>query len=367
MQGKIINYFLNFKIPKMTQYAENENTSIPLGKEGLIAKISEGARSLNSETVFSIGDDAAVCDFSQSGKTVVSSDIFAEGIHFDLTYTPLKHLGYKVVIAGISDIYAMNAKPVQITVSLAVSNKVMQAHILEFYEGVHAACKEYNTDLIGGDLTTSKRGISIAVTAIGRAQEDELVYRSGAKPTDLICVTGDLGGAYMGLQLLEREKTIFNSNPEAQPELSGYDYILKRQLKPECPADLRDYFKKKDIKPTSMTDVSNGLASEILSLCNASKMGCEIFQERIPVAEDTAKMAKEFNIDPVIAALNGGEDYELLFTIKLSDYEKIKNNDMFSVIGSINALDKGRNIVMKDGSIITLEPSVNNQNFQNVQ
>ena len=351
----------------MLQYEENENTSIPSGKEGLIAKIAGGARNLNSETVFAIGDDAAVCDFNNGQKTVVSSEIFAEGIHFDLTYTPLKHLGYKVVVAGISDIYAMNAKPVQITVSLSVSNKVMQAHILEFYEGVHAACKEYNTDLIGGDLTTSKKGISIAVTAIGEAKEEDLVFRTGAKPTDLLCVTGDLGGAYMGLQLLEREKTIFNSNPESQPELSGHDYILKRQLKPECPAELQDYFKKKGIKPTSMTDVSNGLASEILSLCNASKLGCEIFQERIPIAGETEKMAQEFNIDPVIAALNGGEDYELLFTIKLSDYEKIKNNDMFSVIGSLNALEKGRNIVMKDGSIITLEPSVNSQNFQNVQ
>lgn len=350
----------------MTENLENENTSIPDGKYGLISKIADKTKKINSETLFGIGDDAAILDCSK-GKTVVSSDIFAEGIHFDLTYTPLKHLGYKVVVAGIADIYAMNATPKQITVCLAVSNVIMQAHILDFYDGVHAACKEYKVDLIGGDVTTSKKGISISVTAIGTADENDLVYRNGAKPTDLLCVTGNLGAAYMGLQLLEREKTLFNANPESQPQLEGYDYILKRQLKPEINTELGDYFKKKGIKPTSMIDVSQGLASEIINICRASNVGCEIFEERIPMASDTEKMAKELNINPIVTALNGGEDYELLFTIELKEYEKIKNNDLFAIIGSINAVDKGRNIVMKDGSIITLEPSINNQTFQNVQ
>lgn len=350
----------------MTENLENENTSIPDGKYGLISKIADKTKKINSETLFGIGDDAAILDCSK-GKTVVSSDIFAEGIHFDLTYTPLKHLGYKVVVAGIADIYAMNATPKQITVCLAVSNVIMQAHILDFYDGVHAACKEYKVDLIGGDVTTSKKGISIAVTAIGTADENDLVYRNGAKPTDLLCVTGNLGAAYMGLQLLEREKTLFNANPESQPQLEGYDYILKRQLKPEINTELGDYFKKKGIKPTSMIDVSQGLASEIINICRASNVGCEIFEERIPMVSDTEKMAKELNINPIVTALNGGEDYELLFTIELKEYEKIKNNDLFAIIGSINAVDKGRNIVMKDGSIITLEPSINNQTFQNVQ
>jgi len=351
----------------MKEELQNENTSIPYGKNGLVKKIQEKNVKYNSQTILGIGDDASISDFSGGKKTLLRSLIFAEGIHFDLTYTPLKHLGYKVVTAAVTSIYAMNAKPLQITVSLAVSNKVMQAHILEFFDGVHAACKNYKVDLIGGDLTTSRKGITIAVTVTGEADDEEIVYRSGAKPTDLLCVTGDLGGAYLGLQLLEREKALFNLNPETQPQLSGYDYVLKRQLKPESPKELTDYLKKKEVKPTSMISLSSGLASEIINLCNASNMGCEIFQERIPVAPDTEKMAKEFNIDPVIAALNGGEDYELLFTIELKNYEKIKNNDMFSIIGSINAVDKGRNIVMKDGSIITLEPSINNQTFQNVQ
>ena len=350
----------------MTEELENENNSIPDGKYGLIKKIAEKTNNYNKETLFGIGDDCAVLKFGNC-KTVVSSDIFAEGIHFDLTYTPIKHLGYKTVVAGISDIYAMNATPKQITICLAVSNAIMQSHILSFFDGVSAACKEYNVDLVGGDITTSKKGITISVTSIGVADENDIVYRSGAKPTDLLCVTGDFGGAYMGLQLLEREKTLFNANPEQQPQLEGYDYILRRQLKPEVPKDLLDYFKKTGVKPTSMIDVSSGLASEIINICRASEVGCEIFEERIPIASDTEKMAKEFNINPIVTALNGGEDYELLFTIELSNYDKIKNTDMFKIIGSINAADKGRNIVMEDGSIITLEPSINNQTFQNVQ
>ena len=355
------------KKKNMSEELYNENTSIPFGKSGLIQKIKEKTYKYNSQTVFSIGDDASVSNFKDTEMVLSKSLIFAEGIHFDLTYTPLKHLGYKVVTAAVTSIYAMNAKPIQISIALSVSNSIMQKHILEFYDGVHAACKNYVIDLIGGDITTSKKGITIAAFVTGIAQKDEIVFRSGALPTDLLCVTGDLGASYLGLQLLEREKTIFNSNPNVQPELKGYEYVLRHQLKPESPKDLTDYFKKKAVKPTSMISLSNGLASEIINLCNSSNVGCEIFQERIPISSEAEKLAKEFNIDPVIAALNGGEDYELLFTILLSDYEKIKNNDMFSIIGSINALDKGRNIVMQDGSIITLEPSLNNQTFQNVQ
>ncbi len=333
---------------------ENELTSIPDGKAGLTAKIKAGADITHPETIIGIGDDAAVSHYGGGENTLVSSSIFSEGIHFDLTYTPLKHFGYKVVAASINKILAMNAEPIQVTVSIAVSNKVAQQHILEFYDGVHAACDEYCIDLIGGDTTTSRTGITIATTTIGRADEDEIVSRDGAKPTDLLCVTGDLGAAYLGLQLLEREKAVFNANPTTQPQLQGYEYILQRQLKPEAQTEVLKYLKTKQIKPTSMIAVQSGLASEIINLCRASNMGCEIFEERVPIASDTKKMAKEFNINPIVAALNGGEDYELLFTIPLATYEKIKDNDFFKIIGSINAPEHGMNIVMEDGGIIPL-------------
>ncbi|MCQ2252224.1 MAG: thiamine-phosphate kinase [Bacteroidales bacterium] len=348
----------------MTEELENELTSIPNGKAGLIEKIKAKTYIRHSQTLEGIGDDAAVLDY-QSENSVISTTMFVEGIHFDLTYTPIKHLGYKVVVAAITDILAMNATPRQVTIALAISNKVMQQHVLDFYDGVHAACKEYDIDLIGGDITTAKAGVSIAATAIGGACDQELVYRNGAHATDLICVTGNLGGAYMGLQLLEREKVLFNANPEAQPQLAGNDYILKRQLKPEAQCEVLNYLRTKQVKPTAMISVSSGLATEIINICRASKVGCEIFEERIPIHADTEKMAKEFNINPIVTALNGGEDYELLFTIPLMDYEKIKDNDFFAVIGSINKSEQGSNIVLRDGSIIPLEPSLNQQTFQN--
>ena len=330
-------------------------------KSGLTAKIKAETVKYNPQTVCGIGDDCAVSDFSDGKKIVSTLRIFAEGIHFDLVYTPLKHLGYKIVTATLSNIYAMNAKPLQISVALSVSNVMTGSRILEFYGGVRAACEDYKADLIGGDLTSSRKGITIAVSATGIADENGLVFRTGAKPTDLLCVTGDLGAAYMGLQLLEREKTVFNSaGGDTQPQLGGYDYILRRQLKPECPKELLNYFKTKGIKPTSMISLSSSLAGEIVNLCNASNAGCEIFEERIPIAHETEKMAKEFNINPLVTALNGGEDYGLLFTIELKNYEKIKNTDMFSIIGSINAADKGRNIVLSDGSIVTIEQTSDN-------
>ena len=344
---------------------ENEQTSIPNGKAGLIEKIKANARQTHLETEHGIGDDAAIAHYDGGESTLVSTSIFAEGIHFDLTYTPLKHFGYKVVVAAATKIVAMNATPIQMTIALAVSNKVMQQHILEFYDGVHAACEEYDIDLIGGDITTSRTGITVSATTIGRADESEFVMRNGAKPTDLLCVTGDLGAAYMGLQLLEREKSIFNAAPSTQPKLQGYEYILRRQLKPELQAEVLKYLKTKQIKPTSMIAVSSGLASEIINICRASNAGCEIFEERVPIAPDTEKMAKEFNIAPIVAALNGGEDYELLFTIPLHDYEKIKENDFFKVIGSINKPEQGSNIVMEDGAIMPLQPSLNQQTLTN--
>ncbi|MCQ2974579.1 MAG: thiamine-phosphate kinase [Bacteroidales bacterium] len=337
----------------MLNNSENENTSIPNGKEGLISKISEKTKSYHKETIYGIGDDSAVLNYHEK-RTLVSTDIFVDGIHFDLMYTPLKHLGYKVVVASISDIIAMNATPKHITVSMAVSNVLMQAQILEIYEGIHHACEEYQLDLIGGDITSSKKGVSICVTSMGIANEEDIVYRKGARPTDLLCVTGNLGGAYMGLQLLEREKSIFQSTG-VQPKLEGNDYVLQRQLKPTARLELLNYFKTKEIKPTSMIDLSTGLATELINLCNSSNMGCEIFEERIPIEDDTRKIAAEFGIDPTIAALNGGDDFEILFTIELSNYEKIKNNDFFSIIGSINPIDKGTNIVMSDGNIIPIK------------
>lgn len=348
----------------MTEELENEYTSIPNGKAGLIERIKEQASESHSQTVAGIGNDCAILDYG-SADTLVSTTIFAEGIHFDLTYTPLKHLGYKVIVAAISNILAMNGTPLHVSVAMAVSNKVMQKHILEFYDGVHAACGEYGIDLIGGDISTARAGVTISVTALGEAFDGDIIYRSGAQPTDLICVTGNLGGAYMGLQLLEREKTLFNANPEQQPQLSGNDYILRRQLKPEAQTEILKYLTTKEVRPTSMICVASGLASELMNICRASNMGCEIFEERIPIHPDTEKMAKEFNINPVVTALNGGEDYELLFTIPLGDYEKVKNNDFFSIIGSINKPELGSNIVLRDGGIVPLEPSLNSQTFQN--
>lgn len=344
----------------MSDNHEPEKISIPNGKHGLIAKIAEKAVKTNPETILGIGDDAAVIN-SGNLRTLVSTDMFVEGIHFNLVYTPLKHLGWKVVSAAIADIIAMNAQPKQVMVSIAVSNILMQSQILEIFDGVKLACEHYKVDLAGGDITSSMRGLTICVTAIGTAKEDDIVYRNGARPTDLICVTGNLGGAYMGLQLLERERSVFESTG-VQPKLDNNDYILRRQLRPEAQIELLDYFKKKDIKPTSMIDLSTGLADELMNLCRASDMGCEIFEERIPIADETKKMSEEFGIMPVVAALNGGEDYEMLFTIELKEYEKIKDNDFFTLIGSINTADKGSYIVMNDGNMMPLSDSFNSSN-----
>ncbi len=324
-----------------------------LGEFGLIKKLTDSNRIKHKSTIKAVGDDGAVLQHSNK-ETVVTTDLLIEGVHFNLSYCPLKHLGYKAVIVNLSDIYAMNATPKYITVSIAVSNRFSYEALVELYAGIYTACELYNVDLIGGDTSSSKTGMVISITAIGEADKNEIVYRNTAKVNDLICVTGDLGAAYMGLQLLERENDIFRKTPEIQPELSNYDYILRRQLKPEARKDIYEIFAQKNIIPTSMIDISDGLSSEILHICNQSKVGCEIYEDRIPIAEETIRMATEINMVETIAALNGGEDYELLFTVSLKDYDKIKDIEQITVLGHIVEKEKGMNLLMKDGTEVPI-------------
>ncbi len=324
-----------------------------LGEFGLIEELTKGIKILNPETIFGVGDDAAVLDY-QDKKILVTTDLLVEGIHFNLIYTPLKHLGYKSVVVNLSDICAMNGIPKQVTVSIAISSKFSVEALTEFYDGVKFACKKYNVDLIGGDTSSSLTGFLISVTAIGEAGENDIVYRGGAKPTDLICVSGNLGGAYMGLQLLEREKNIFTENPGVQPDLSGYDYILERQLKPEPRLDIIESLKVAGIKPTAMIDISDGLSSELIHICKNSQIGCRIYSERIPIDVTTCEMAKEFNMAAETAALNGGEDYELLFTVSIKDYEKVKSIKDVSIIGNVTDITDGLNLVSPDGNLIQI-------------
>jgi thiamine-monophosphate kinase len=324
-----------------------------LGEFGLIDRLTRDIQIKNESTLKGVGDDAAVLDYKNK-LVVVSTDLLTEGIHFNLMYVPLKHLGYKSVVVNLSDIFAMNAKPLQITVNIALSGKFSVEAVEELYSGIHLACEKYGVDLVGGDTTSSLTGLTISVTVLGEAEKDELVYRSGAKPTDLLCVSGDLGGAYMGLQLLERENEVFKVNQNMQPQLEGYDYILERQLKPEARGDIVDAFKKLGIKPTSMIDISDGLSSEIMHLCKNSGVGCNVYEDKIPMDYQTKKMAEELNINPLVAALNGGEDYELLFTIPLSDYEKVKNDPDFTIIGHITEAAEGTNLIASGGTVIPL-------------
>lgn len=325
-----------------------------LGEFGLIDRITKDITIKNESTLKGVGDDAAVLDYKNK-KIVVSSDLLTEGVHFNLMYVPLKHLGYKSVVVNLSDIYAMNAIPKQITVNIALSSKFSVESVDELYAGIHLACEKYGVDLVGGDTTSSLTGLTISVTAMGETEEDSLVMRSGAKATDLLCVTGDLGGAYMGLQLLERENEVFKVNQNMQPQLDGYDYILERQLKPEARIDIVEAFKKLGIKPTSMIDISDGLSSEIMHLCKNSGVGCNLHEEKIPMDEQTKKMAEELSINPLVAALNGGEDYELLFTIAMDDYEKVKSDPDFTIIGHMTAASEGTNLITTGGSAIQLE------------
>jgi thiamine-monophosphate kinase len=336
--------------------SDNKNKRTPiseLGEFGLIDRITGNFNTKNSETILGVGDDAAI--IGSDSKMVVTTDILTEGIHFDLVYTPLRHLGYKSVVVNLSDVYAMNATPKQITVSIAISSRFAIEDVEELYSGIKMACDLYSVDLIGGDTTSSLTGLTISVTAIGTANEDKIVKRSGAQKNNLICVTGDLGGAYMGLQLLEREKSLHDKQYNQQPELGGYEYILERQLKPEARKDIIEELAKADITPTSMIDISDGLSSELMHICKNSETGCHIYMEKIPVNDQTADMAKEFNIDPLVAALNGGEDYELLFTVDIKDYDKVVNIPGLTVIGHVCENKDEKVLVTPDDTTIELK------------
>ena len=327
----------------------SERTEIStLGEFGLIDHLTKNIEIKNSSTIVSVGDDAAVID--HVGQTVITTDMLIEGIHFDLMYTPLKHLGYKSVIVNLSDVYAMNATPTQITMSIAFSNRFSVEALDEFYEGVYAACEKYGVDLVGGDTTTSQKGFIISVTAIGEVASEKYVTRSGAKKADLICVSGDLGGAFLGLTLLEREKKVFLETKGIQPDLENQDYIIGRLLKPEARKDIIEFFAANEILPTSMIDVSDGLSSETLHICKQSDVGCVLYEEKIPVNDIARQFAYKLEIDPTACALSGGEDYELLFTLSQNDYDKLVMNEQISVIGYITEKEEGTNIITKGGS-----------------
>ncbi len=326
---------------------EEKNNPRPLSELGefeLIKHLTERFEIKNSSTKLGIGDDAAILNIEKKSQ-LISTDLLVEGVHFDLLYTPLKHLGYKAVVTNLSDIYAMNAKPEQITVSLALSNRMSIEALEELYEGIALACELYGVDLIGGDTSSSNSGLVISVTAIGSATENEIVKRSGAKENDLICVSGDLGAAYMGLHLLEREKTLFNENSQIQPDFSGQDYLLERQLKPEARKDIIAFFSENNLLPTSMIDVSDGLSSELIHIAKQSKCGVQIYQEKLPIDPITISTAEEFKIDPYVAALNGGEDYELLFTVPIDQVKLIKSNKKIRIIGHVVDQASGCNMV----------------------
>ena len=337
---------------------EFDNTSdtnlAELGEFGLIKHLTQHIELYQPSTIKGVGDDAAVIN-NEDLQTVISTDILIEGVHFDLTYVPLRHLGYKSVIVNLSDVYAMNAHPKQILVSIALSNRFKLEAIEELYSGMLAACKKYKVDLVGGDTTSSLSGLVISITAIGGVKKEDITYRNGAKETNLLCVSGDLGGAYMGLQILEREKSVFKENPKLQPDLEGKDYLLERQLKPEARKDIIETLHSIGIKPTAMIDVSDGLSSEILHLCSQSDVGVELYEEKIPIDSLTYETAREFNLDPTLCALSGGEDYELLFTVDINEYEKLKNSMDITIIGHITDKAKGCNMISKSGTVHELK------------
>jgi thiamine-monophosphate kinase len=327
-----------------------ERTEISdLGEFGLIEHLTKNIEIQNASTVLGVGDDAAIID--HFGKqTVISTDLLLEGVHFDLMYTPLKHLGYKSVVVNLSDIYAMNATPTQITISIGISNRFSVEALNEFYDGVYFACEKYGVDLIGGDTSTSPKGLIISVTAIGEVSPNNFVKRSTAQKGDLICVSGDLGGAFLGLTLMEREKKIYLENPEIQPDLENETYVVGRLLKPEARKDIIDFFEKNSIMPTSMMDVSDGISSEVLHLCKQSNLGAIIYEEKLPIAEESRMAAYKFGLDPTVCALNGGEDYELIFTLKQEDHDKIVLNEEISVIGYTTDLEEGVKLQTKGGN-----------------
>ena len=325
------------------------------GEFGLIKHLTEKIKLQNSSSLKGVGDDAAVLDYKDK-RVLVTTDLLLEGIHFDLTYTPLKHLGYKAAVVNFSDIYAMNGQPKQITVSLGVSKRFSVEDLEEIYAGIYLACEKYGVDLVGGDTSASLTGLTISITCIGEGEEGKIVYRNGAKANDLICVTGDLGSAYMGLQLLEREKTVFSGHSEnVQPDFEGKKYILQRQLKPEARKDIITALREKGIIPTAMMDISDGLSSELIHICSQSNTGCRIYEDKIPIHYEAAVMAEELNMNLVTAALNGGEDYELLFTVSLDDYDKIVLLEGVAIIGHITTPELGLNLVGREGEEIGLK------------
>lgn len=335
-----------------------------LGEFGLIDRMTEGLELKNASTLRGVGDDCAVLQYSTDSadprRILVTTDMLMEGIHFDLTYTPLKHLGYKAAMVNLSDVYAMNGTPRQLLVSIAVGRRFKVEHLDELYAGIRLACERHGVDIVGGDTTTSLTGLAISITCIGEAQAEDIVYRSGAKDTDLICVSGNLGAAYMGLQLMEREKRIFESqksNPEtaAQPDFSGREYLIERLLKPEARRDIIQRLREAGIRPTSMMDISDGLSSEAMHICKQSHTGCRIYEERIPIDYQTAVTAEEFNMNVYTAALNGGEDYELLFTVPLTDHEKVEQLDDIKVIGHITRPELGAKLITRDGNEFDLK------------
>lgn len=332
-------------------FENKERTDIAeLGEFGLIKHLTTNFKIKHESSIKGVGDDAAVLSFNDK-QVLISTDLLLEGIHFDLSYVPLMHLGYKAVQVNLSDIYAMNGIASQITVSIGLSSKFPLEAVEEIYKGIELACNKFNIDLIGGDTSTSKQGLVISVTSIGYAEKKDVTYRNGAEEGDLLCVSGDLGGAYVGLQILEREKLVYIENPNIQPDLEGKDYIIERQLKPEGRRDIIDLLYQMDIKPTSMIDVSDGLASEILHICEQSEKGCNLYEEKIPIDPVTYETARELGLDPTVCALSGGEDYELLFTIKQSDYSKLKNDVDISVIGHITDKNSGCKMISKSNVV----------------
>lgn len=325
-----------------------------LGEFGLIDHITKKVKIRNSSTKIGIGDDAAVLNHSDK-DIVVTTDLLVEGVHFDMVFTPLKHLGYKAVVVNLSDVYAMNAQPRQITVSLAISSKYSVDAIEEVYEGIILAAEHYGVDVVGGDTTSSLSGLMISVTAIGEVDKDKAVLRSGAKENDLIVLSGDVGGAYIGLTILQQEKEVWKVNPNSQPDFTGKDYVLERQLKPEARKDIVILLNKMGVVPTSMIDVSDGVSSEIMHICKSSNVGCNIYEEKIPIDPTTYQGARDFDLDPTMCALNGGEDYELLFTVSQSDFDKIKGNPNLTVIGHVATKETGTNLISSGGSVIPLK------------
>ncbi|AUC16971.1 thiamine-phosphate kinase [Tenacibaculum sp. SZ-18] len=339
----------------MLEDKNREKTSLAeLGEFGLIDHLTKHFKIHHTSTVKGVGDDCAVLSASEM-ETLITTDLLVEGVHFDLSYMPLKHLGYKAVMVNLSDIYAMNAKAEQLTVSLAVSNRFSLEALEELYAGIQLACETYNVDLIGGDTTSSAKGMLISITAVGKADKEEITYRNGAKPNDLIVVSGDLGAAYLGLQVLEREKQVYKVNPQNQPDLEAYTYLIERQLKPEARKDIPRLLKDLEVKPTSMIDISDGLSSEIIHICTQSKVGCNIFEEKLPLDPQVISTCEEFNIDSTMVALSGGEDYELLFTVSINDFDKIKANPNLTVIGHITEQNQGMNLITRANQSMKLK------------